>query len=145
MVERGVMWLLRRRRPPLDLSATVAELGPGVRLLLDRLRPMVRGPLAEQIAATADDRRATGVRSDLADRSAVWPLMHTAFDTIDLAGRHGLTPEAVARTYWQLFERLDLTWLWDAIGSLPRIDPLADPRPGRIAGRTALGHRRPRR
>src|SRR5690606_32216576 len=28
----------------------------------------------------------------------------------------------VAATYWELFDRLELLWLWDAIGALPRAD-----------------------
>ena len=24
--------------------------------------------------------------------------------------------------HWELFDRLDLTWLWDGIGALPRAD-----------------------
>jgi glutamate dehydrogenase len=28
----------------------------------------------------------------------------------------------VARAYWAVFDRLELLWLWDAIGTLPRSD-----------------------
>ncbi len=122
MVERGVMWLLRRRRPPLDIAATVAEFRPGVTVLLERLAPLVRGPLADQLQLTAQARAGLGVPGELADRSAVWSLMHTAFDTVELAARHGVTPELVAGTYWHLFDRLDVTWLWQAVGALPRDD-----------------------
>ena len=122
MGERGAMWLLRNRRPPLDLAATVAEFAPGVRALLAGLGPLVRGPLAEQTAQLAESRLAAGLPAELARRSSVWPLMHTAFDTVQLAARFGCPPEHAAATYWQVFETLDVTWLWNSIGALPRAD-----------------------
>jgi glutamate dehydrogenase len=122
MVERGVMWLLRHRRPPINLAETVQAFRPGVALLMDRMTPLVRGPLAEQTTALAAERIVAGVPADLAERAAIWPLMHTAFDVVDLAEVHGCTAEAAAAAYWDLFEHLHVTWLWNAIGTLPRVD-----------------------
>ena len=122
MVERSVMWLLRHRRPPLALRDTVEMFRPGVRVLYDALGPLVRGPLAAQTTALAAERVVAGVPVELAERSAVWPLMHTAFDMIELAASHGCTVEEAAAAYWDLFERLDVSWLWNAIGALPRVD-----------------------
>ncbi len=122
MIERASMWLLRRRRPPLDLQACVDQFRPGVQLLLGELGPLVRGPLAEQTMALAVARQKAGFPRAVADRSAVWPLMHTSFDTVELAQRFACSPTEAAATYWELFERLEVTWLWNAIGGLPRID-----------------------
>ena len=33
-----------------------------------------------------------------------------------------MSAESAAATYWELFERLDVTWLWNAVGALPRVD-----------------------
>jgi len=52
----------------------------------------------------------------------VWPLLHTAFDTIEIAGAHGRPVPEVAAVEWSLFDRLDLWWLYDGIGQLPRSD-----------------------
>ena len=35
MVERGALWLLRHRRPPLEIASVVAEFQPGITELLD--------------------------------------------------------------------------------------------------------------
>jgi glutamate dehydrogenase len=122
MAERAVMWLLRHRRPPLALQETVTAFRPGVELLIDRLTPLVRGPLAEQTTALAAERIVAGVPADLAERSAIWPLMHTSFDLLELSAKHGCTAEEAASAYWDLFEHLRVTWLWNAIGALPRAD-----------------------
>src|SRR4029450_2876014 len=58
----------------------------------------------------------------LAARSAVWRLLHTTFDVIELAERVGVSPQEACASYWGLFDRLELMWLWDGIGALPRSD-----------------------
>jgi glutamate dehydrogenase len=49
-------------------------------------------------------------------------VLHTSLDVIELANKRRREPHAVATVYWQMFEALDLEWLWDAIGNLPRND-----------------------
>jgi glutamate dehydrogenase len=41
---------------------------------------------------------------------------------IEVARARGRTPEDAARVYWGLFERLDLAWIWERVGALPRKD-----------------------
>ena len=50
----------------------------------------------------------------------MWPLLHTAFDVVELANRHSTEPIVVATMYWHLFDKLDVLWLWEGIGALPR-------------------------
>jgi glutamate dehydrogenase len=122
MVERGALWLLRHRRPPLDIAAVVAEFQPGIRDLLRSLDGYLRGRLRDQMFANEAARLAAGVPEMLAQQSVLWPLMHTAFDVIDLAHRRHLTLRETAAAYWEVFDTLDLGWLWDAVGALPRND-----------------------
>ena len=58
----------------------------------------------------------------LANRSTVWRVLHTAFDIVELARRFDIDHETVADTYWEIFARLELLWVWEAIGALPRSD-----------------------
>jgi glutamate dehydrogenase len=80
------------------------------------------GALREAVAAMVATRQAQGVPSELATRSAVWRLLHTTLDVIELADRADVSPQDACATYWALFDRLELMWLWDGIGSLPRSD-----------------------
>jgi len=75
--------------------------------------------VTEQVAA---ERREIGVPAELAHRSATWRLLHTIFDMIELAERVDVDPLDACASYWEVFDRLDLMWLWDAVGSLPRSD-----------------------
>jgi glutamate dehydrogenase len=122
MVERSALWLLRHRRPPLDIAAVVGEFKPGVIELSSTLDSHLRGRLREQMFANEAARLAAGVPERLAQRSVTWPLMHTAFDVIDLAVRQGMSVGVTTSAYWEMFDTLDLGWLWDAVGALPRND-----------------------
>ncbi len=118
MVERSALWLLRHRRPPLDIGAVVDELGPGVREVQAVLHDLLRGPLAATARSLEASRLVLGVPEDLAMASSLWPFMHTAFDIVDAAGSRPVAE--VAATYWEVFDALEATWLWEGIGALPR-------------------------
>ena len=122
MVERGVLWLLRHRRPPLDIGAAVAAFRPGVAALADALPDLIGSGFATTIATATKDAIEAGVPAELAAHAAGWPYLHTAFDLVEVARARGRTPADTALVYWGLFERLDLGWLWERIGALPRTD-----------------------
>jgi len=120
MTERGVMWLLRSRKAPLDIAALVAEFRSGIETLAVALEGHLKGRIREQAFALEAGRLAGGVPEDLAQRSVLWPLLHTGFDVVCHAALSGQALSVVAASYWQLFEELDVWWLWEAIGRLPR-------------------------
>jgi glutamate dehydrogenase len=122
MVERGVLWLLRHRRPPLEVQATVAAFQPGVERLAGSLEDVIGSPFGAALAEATKTAIDAGVPAELAARAAAWPYLHTAFDVIEVARARGRTPEDAARVYWGLFERLDLAWIWERVGALPRKD-----------------------
>jgi glutamate dehydrogenase len=120
--ERVSLWILRNRRHPLDIADTVAAFRTGIASLETDLADAVTGPMAEALASVVDSRIASGVPADLARRAAVWPLLHTGFDILGIARDTAATPMAVAHAYWGAFDGLDLMWLWNGVGSLPRAD-----------------------
>jgi len=120
MTERGVLWLLRSRKAPLDIASAVGEFRSGIAMLAVSLEGQLQGRMRDQAFALEAGRLAGGVPEQLAQRSVLWPLLHTGFDVVSLASKSGQTLPAVGTSYWQLFEELDLWWLWEAIGSLPR-------------------------
>ncbi len=122
MVERGALWLLRHRRPPIDIPAAVAQFQPGIAALSRQLEPMLVGRMADLVHSVEASRLTAGVPENLAERAGVWPLLHTGFDLVEVAGAHGRNVAEVAAVEWTIFDRLDLMWLWDGIGDLPRSD-----------------------
>ena len=90
MVERGVLWLLRHRRPPLDIGATVAAFRDRRRRASPRPSPDVIGPGLRRRHGRGTERDIdAGVPAELAARAAAWPYLHTAFDVVEVAGRPG--------------------------------------------------------
>ena len=122
MVERGALWVLRHRRPPFELSETVAHLKPGIAELAVSLAAKLRGRMADVALSEEASRLAVGVPESLAERASAWPVLHTAFDIVDLAESTGRPVGELSAMQWELFDALDLMWLWEGIGSLPRSD-----------------------
>ncbi|MEX1105329.1 MAG: NAD-glutamate dehydrogenase domain-containing protein, partial [Ilumatobacteraceae bacterium] len=120
MIEHAVLWLLRHRRPPVDIAVVVGELREPLRRMVSGLDDVLGGRMRDFTFAREAGRLAAGVPERLAQQSSQWPVVHTFFDVIDVASRRSTDPADAARTYWQLFDVVDVGWLWDAIGSLPR-------------------------
>jgi glutamate dehydrogenase len=87
---------------------------------LVRLDGSLRGPMRDATFALEASRLAAGVPEVLAQRSVQWRLLHTGLDMVELAERTGSRVSEVCGAYWHVFDVLDLTWLWDAVGHLPR-------------------------
>jgi glutamate dehydrogenase len=122
LVERGSRWLLRNRRRPLDIAATVGYFAPGAEVLYE-LAPTLLAPSdAEPLARRAHELQEAGVPGELAVRVAGLSTMFATFDIVDVAADTGLDVESVARVHFLLGSRLKLHWLRDRIVALPRDD-----------------------
>jgi glutamate dehydrogenase len=121
LVERGSRWLLRNRRSPMNIAATVAHFAPGAEVLYDsvaRLLGADGGPVTQRAA----ELEAEGVPAALAARVAGLSWMVSALDIVDVAGETDLDVEVVAGVHFRLGSVLELHWLRDRILDLPRAD-----------------------
>ena len=91
-------------------------------MLAGSIEPALVGRMADVVRSVEASRLTVGVPEELAERATVWPLLHVGFDLVELAEAHDTTVERLARIEWTMFDRLDLSWLWDGIGALPRAD-----------------------
>ncbi|MCB1001421.1 MAG: NAD-glutamate dehydrogenase [Acidimicrobiales bacterium] len=122
LIERAVSWIMRHRRPPVAFDEVIAQFREPMRVLASAQDDVLCGRMRELTFALEAGRLAAGVPERLAQRSAAWPLMHTMFDVVEQAQRKQRPAVDVARSYWQVFDAVDVGWLWDAIGQLPRAD-----------------------
>jgi glutamate dehydrogenase len=122
MLERGVSWILRHRRPPVAIADLVQQFRAPMERLAMAQEQVLTGRIRDLTFALEASRLASGVPEELSQRSAMWPLAHTAFDVIEMAQQMHLDVAAVAAAYWEMFEAVDAGWLWDAVGALPRSD-----------------------
>ena len=122
LVERATRWLVNERPRPLDLSATVAELGPGVRAVLDALPGALGAREAAAVAERVKELRTAGVPEDVAAAVAALPAGFGALPAVTIATTEGLDPTLVARVHLGLAQQLGLDRLMIRITALPRED-----------------------
>ena len=122
LIERATRWLLRNRRRPLDIAATIADFADGARELGEALP----GILVDADRDAWDTRVATletaGIPRPLAAQAASFDAMLAVLDVVEVAAAAGQSVEAVAALHFRLGARLRLHWLRDQIAVLPRDD-----------------------
>ena len=120
LLERATRWLLRHRRRPLGIPATIARFEPGAAALADAV-PDLLGPSERQAArAYGASLVAAGVPTSLAERVAHLEARVPSLDIVEIAETEGLDLVSVADVYFSLGARLELQWLRERIVALSR-------------------------
>jgi glutamate dehydrogenase len=122
LVERSARWLLRNRRRPLDIAATVNDFAPGAQELYDSVASLLAPEEVEPLAHQAHELRDAGVPEHLATRVASLSTLFSTLDIVEVAAETNTDLELVARVHFDLGHRLQLHWLRDRIVALPRDD-----------------------
>jgi glutamate dehydrogenase len=122
LIERGSRWLLRNRRPPMDIASAVERYAPGAAVLYEQMSKLLDTDDLEPLARRIDELRSAGVPEELAARVAALPYMYAALDVVEVADDSGLDVQAVAAVHFRLGNRLGLHWIHDRIVALPRED-----------------------
>src|SRR3954452_553307 len=120
LLERSTRWLLRNRRPPIDIAEALAHFAPGARTVAES----VPGVLVEADRETWDARVAglvaAGVPEDLARRVASLGALFSALDVVEAAHSTGRPLDDVVALHFLIGGRWRLHWLRDRIAELPR-------------------------
>ncbi len=119
-VERGALWLLRHRRPPLDITATVAAFADGVQELAAAVPEVLFGSDRDTLEATAAEYEAAGVGHDLAHRAAALAFQLAALDIVEVARARGVSVADAASVYFALTDRLGIDWIRERVFDLAR-------------------------
>jgi glutamate dehydrogenase len=120
LLERTTRWLLRNRRRPLDVAATVESFAAATAALADAAPGLLGSREAASAEETAARFAAAGVPAELAGRVAHLEALVPSLALSEIAENAGLDVAAVASVYFALAERLELAWLRDRIVALPR-------------------------
>jgi glutamate dehydrogenase len=122
LVRRAARWLVRNRRPPLDIAAAVADYAPGAATLWEALPELLSGPDGEAWHARVAEFSDPGVPSALASRVAALDALFFAFDVVEIVRGREEPVRRAADIHFGLDRRLKLAWLRDRILGLPRAD-----------------------
>jgi glutamate dehydrogenase len=125
LLDRAVRWLLQNRRSPLDVSAEIAELRPGVSRLLPRLDTLFRGVEREALGSSVASMVRIGVPEDVAAQATRARYGFGLLDIVEVTRKAGLDPagsdlDAVAGVYFGLSERFRVDTVLSRISELPR-------------------------
>ena len=122
LTERATRWLLRFRRPPFDIAATIDFFLAGVLTVATGLPKLLVGT---DLASFGDRREifaGRGFPADLSDRIAAMVPAYSAFDIVEIAAKTRRPVEETAEVYFDLADRLQITRLRDRITALRRDD-----------------------
>ncbi len=138
MVERGALWVLRHRRPPFELSETVAHLKPGIAELAVSLGAKLRGRMADVAMSEEASRLAVGCarvacRAGVGVAGTAHRLRHRRPRRVDRSARRRAVRRAVGAVRRP---RSDVVVGRHRI--VAAIRPLADPGPFGPARRSAV-------
>ncbi|MCW2808070.1 MAG: NAD-glutamate dehydrogenase [Marmoricola sp.] len=122
LVERASRWLLNSRRNDGDTEALVDTFEVVVEKVMVELPSLMVGRELEAFEARRDALTAKGVPEDLAVRVAVCPPAYMILGVVETAARDERDPMEVARTHFEVGERLGLPLLVSRILALPRED-----------------------
>jgi glutamate dehydrogenase len=125
LTERAARWLLHNRRPPFDITSTVAFFLDGVRTVRAGLPRLLTGRDLAGFEERRDSYLGRGVPAELADSVAGMVPTYAAFDIVQTAATSVGPPRSVEETaevYFDLADRLQISRLRDRITSLPRED-----------------------
>jgi glutamate dehydrogenase len=120
LVERATRWLLRNRRSPLDIEATVSHFSEGAARLRERIPDLMLDGEREAARRAAERLVEADVPEDLARRAAILVPTFSALDIVDVATSTGASLEDAAAVYFTLGDRLKLHWLRGHVEALPR-------------------------
>lgn len=122
LVERATRWLLRHRRVPLDVQATIDEFVEDVQAIKEHLGDW----LGSHAVALVNERVAwyaeRGVPDGLARVAAETPFLPQALPIVETAHRTSRPVGAVTQVTTALTEELGLDALQEAVARLPRQD-----------------------
>ncbi|CAN5453209.1 NAD-glutamate dehydrogenase [soil metagenome] len=120
LIERSTRWLLRNRRPPLDIGATVERFSKGVEELSGRIPDLMLDSEREKLEERKEALEEKGVPGELARRVASLGPIFSVLDIVDTADATGKSIETAASVYFTLGDRMNLHLLRDHIDKLPR-------------------------
>jgi len=122
LLTRAARWLVRNRRPPLDIGAAVSDYAPGAATLWEALPELLGGLEGDTWHVRVAEFAEAGVPSALASRVAALDALFFVFDIVEIVRGRKEPVRRAAGIHFGLDRRLELAWLRDRILELPRAD-----------------------
>jgi len=119
LIRRATRWMLRNRKPTLNIQETINEFETNIAMLYERFSELLDSHEREAFHAAASSFTDHGVPEKLATHIAACNAMFTSLDIIESSRKYELDVCEVAKTYYLLGNRLELNFLRDLMASYP--------------------------
>ena len=120
LAERATRLLVRSRPYPFSAAAAVADLAEPVRAATTCIEHLLVGADRVAFDQRVAEHVTAGAPEELARRAAALGPAISAIDVVEVAMATDEPVEAVTGIYFEVADRLELTWLRDRILALPR-------------------------
>jgi glutamate dehydrogenase len=122
LLDRGVRWLVQNRSVPLDVSAEIERMRPGVSALLPRIGELLRGNEGDGMRDYIHKLTQLGVPADLAERVTGLMYGFGLVDVVEVAESVDGGVDVVADVYFTLTARFSADEVLSKISALSRQD-----------------------
>jgi glutamate dehydrogenase len=122
LVDRAVRWLVQNRRAPIDVTAEIARLRPGVSALLPKLADLFQGRERDALRQHIDMIESQSVPRDLAEWATRLMYGFGLLDIVEVAADTGREVDEVAAVYYVVSDRFRVDDILSRISELPRAD-----------------------
>ncbi len=123
LLDHATLWLLRNRRPPINIAETIEQFQPAVTAIVEQHTKLLhsddRNALRERMRLYTD----AGVSKSMALNIAGLETWYCSLDITEVASDTDTDILAVAEMYFALSHKLELYWLAEQIKLLPRLNP----------------------
>lgn len=119
LVRRATRWILRNRKPGLDLEATIHYFSASINELIISLPKLLTTAESEMMLQEIQSYQAQGVPETLAKHIAASNTLFTSLDIVEAALKNDLSVSEMAKTYYELGSDLELNWIRDQMNAYP--------------------------
>ncbi len=117
LIRRATRWFLRNRKPNIDIQKTIDDFASPITEIIKHLPQLLDGPDKEAFDMAINYLIEQGVPEKLAKSVAACNTLFTSLDIIEAAHKYELDLLDVAKTYYQIGNRLELNWLRELMNS----------------------------
>ncbi|MCF6355559.1 MAG: NAD-glutamate dehydrogenase [Candidatus Polarisedimenticolaceae bacterium] len=118
--DHTTLWLLRNRRHPLDIAATIDQYRDGATQIIERIPKVLEGEARGQFQKMVRQYGKAGVPRELARHIASLEAAYPTLNLLEVTFATEIAPKEVTDIYFKLGFALELFWLRDRIQELPR-------------------------
>jgi glutamate dehydrogenase len=122
LLDRATVWLLRNRRTPLDIAATVEYFAEDAEKVRRRIPRLLHGSAREFVNTRLRQLCSAGVPHELALHVACLDILFAALNVVTVARTMDMEIQPVADAYFELGFALSFDWLHERIHALPALD-----------------------